>query len=70
MTREVILVILSLAGVIIAQNDCPPRGMNGSCTFSCILQICEAITNSPVKAYPPCMVVIWVYVIIYQCIAC
>ena len=32
MTGEVILVILSLAGVIIAQTDCPPRGMNGSCT--------------------------------------
>ena len=32
MTGEVILVILSLAGVIIAQTNCPTRGMNGSCT--------------------------------------
>ena len=30
MTGEVILVILSLAGMIFAQTDCPPRGMNDS----------------------------------------
>ena len=31
MTGEIILVILSLAGMISAQTDCPPRGMNDSC---------------------------------------
>ena len=31
MTGEIILVILSLAGMISAQIDCPPRGMNDSC---------------------------------------